>query len=217
MAQQGLRRPTEDFRVLSLHRSGGSCETPGHLLPRRYGNGLSQPYGSPVIADFRWRMRLPWRAGDCKRKGRRHRQCVCVNLLFGSHCSCRTMKNAWNTADHTRTSATIPLMLYLPLLFYGFGAFIGSLNPCPDAVAGPSLPSGRVGLGADGLSLRARTRRSILALGSHTFLAFVLAAIMGLTVFVISASYSRLSNSSQRRGGYLVATKAAQSRWAHSG
>ncbi len=66
-----------------------------------------------------------------------------------------------------------------------------------------------VGLGADGLSSSCYgPEEAFLALGSHTFLAFVLAAIMGLTVFVISASYSQIIELfPSGGGGYLVATK----------
>jgi amino acid transporter len=66
-----------------------------------------------------------------------------------------------------------------------------------------------VGLGSDGLSSSCYgPEEAFLALGSHTFLALVLAALMALTVFVISASYSQIIELFPTGGGgYLVATK----------
>jgi amino acid transporter len=49
---------------------------------------------------------------------------------------------------------------------------------------------------------------AFLALGSHTFLALVLALLMAVTVFVVSASYSQIIELFPTGGGgYLVATK----------
>ncbi|MBI3304629.1 MAG: APC family permease [Deltaproteobacteria bacterium] len=66
-----------------------------------------------------------------------------------------------------------------------------------------------VGLGSDGLSSSCYgPEEAFLALGSHTFLALLLAALMALTVFVISASYSQIIELFPTGGGgYLVATK----------
>lgn len=66
-----------------------------------------------------------------------------------------------------------------------------------------------VGLGSDGLSSSCYgPEEAFLALGSHTFLALALAVLMGLTVFVISASYSQIIELFPTGGGgYLVATK----------
>ena len=66
-----------------------------------------------------------------------------------------------------------------------------------------------VGLGADGLSSSAYgPEEAYLALGEHTFLALVLAILMAVTVFVISASYSHIIELFPTGGGgYLVATK----------
>src|SRR5438552_5261797 len=66
-----------------------------------------------------------------------------------------------------------------------------------------------VGLGSDGLSSSCYgPEEAFLALGPHTFLALVLALLMALTVFVISASYSQLIELFPTGGGgYLVATK----------
>ena len=66
-----------------------------------------------------------------------------------------------------------------------------------------------VGLGSDGLSSSCYgPEEAFLALGSHTFLALVLAALMAVTVFVISASYSQIIELFPTGGGgYLVATK----------
>jgi len=66
-----------------------------------------------------------------------------------------------------------------------------------------------VGLGSDGLSSSCYgPEEAFLALGSHTFLALILAVLMMLTVFVISASYSQIIEQFPTGGGgYLVATK----------
>lgn len=66
-----------------------------------------------------------------------------------------------------------------------------------------------VGLGSDGLSSSCYgPEEAFLALGSHSFLALVLAALMVITVFVISASYSQIIELFPTGGGgYLVATK----------
>src|SRR5690349_22609088 len=66
-----------------------------------------------------------------------------------------------------------------------------------------------VGLGADGLSSSAYgPEEAYLALGEHYFLALVLAILMAVTVFVISASYSHIIELFPTGGGgYLVATK----------
>ena len=66
-----------------------------------------------------------------------------------------------------------------------------------------------VGLGADGLSSSCYgPEEAFLALGSHTFLALLLAGMVVVTVFVISASYSQIIELFPTGGGgYLVATK----------
>jgi amino acid transporter len=66
-----------------------------------------------------------------------------------------------------------------------------------------------VGLGSDGLSSSCYgPEEAFLALGSHTFLVLVLALLMAVTVFVISASYSQIIEQFPTGGGgYLVATK----------
>ncbi len=66
-----------------------------------------------------------------------------------------------------------------------------------------------VGLGSDGLSSSCYgPEEAFLALGPHTFLALVLAALMALTILVISASYSQIIELFPTGGGgYLVATK----------
>jgi amino acid transporter len=66
-----------------------------------------------------------------------------------------------------------------------------------------------VGLGSDGLSSSCYgPEEAFLALGPHTFLALVLAALMAVTVFVISASYAQIIELFPTGGGgYLVATK----------
>ena len=65
-----------------------------------------------------------------------------------------------------------------------------------------------VGLGADGLSSSCYgPAEAYLALGEHHFLAVILAALMGITVFVISASYAQIIQLFPTGGGgYLVAT-----------
>ncbi|HZR84443.1 MAG TPA: APC family permease [Candidatus Binatia bacterium] len=65
-----------------------------------------------------------------------------------------------------------------------------------------------VGLGADGLSSSCYgPEAAYLALGDHHFLALVLAGLMAITVFVISASYSQIIELFPTGGGgYLVAT-----------
>jgi amino acid transporter len=66
-----------------------------------------------------------------------------------------------------------------------------------------------VGLGADGLSSSCYgPEEAYLALGSHAFLSLILATLMGLTVFIISASYAQIIELFPTGGGgYLVATK----------
>lgn len=66
-----------------------------------------------------------------------------------------------------------------------------------------------VGLGSDGLSSSCYgPEEAFLALGSHSFLALILAGLMLVTVFVISASYSQIIELFPTGGGgYLVATK----------
>ncbi|MGE0682691.1 MAG: APC family permease [Candidatus Binatia bacterium] len=66
-----------------------------------------------------------------------------------------------------------------------------------------------VGLGSDGLSSSCYgPEEAFLALGSHTFLALLLAGMMIVTVFTISASYSQIIELFPTGGGgYLVATK----------
>jgi amino acid transporter len=65
-----------------------------------------------------------------------------------------------------------------------------------------------VGLGADGLSSSCYgPSEAYLALGQHHFLAVILAALMAITVFVISASYAQIIQLFPTGGGgYLVAT-----------
>ncbi|RII26505.1 MAG: amino acid transporter [Geobacter sp.] len=65
-----------------------------------------------------------------------------------------------------------------------------------------------VGLGADGLSSSAYgPEEAFKALGSHTYLALLLAVVMALTVFIISYSYSRIiEHFPHGGGGYIVAT-----------
>ncbi|HEX9024132.1 MAG TPA: APC family permease, partial [Geobacteraceae bacterium] len=65
-----------------------------------------------------------------------------------------------------------------------------------------------VGLGADGLSSSAYgPEEAFRALGSHTYLALLLAAATGLTVFIISYAYSRIiEHFPHGGGGYIVAT-----------
>jgi amino acid transporter len=66
-----------------------------------------------------------------------------------------------------------------------------------------------VGLGADGLSSSCYgPAEAYLALGQHHFLAVILAALMAITVMVISASYSQIIQLfPSGGGGYLVATQ----------
>jgi len=65
-----------------------------------------------------------------------------------------------------------------------------------------------VGLGADGLSSSAYgPEEAFRALGSHTYLALLLAVVMALTVFLISYAYSRIiEHFPHGGGGYIVAT-----------
>jgi amino acid transporter len=71
-----------------------------------------------------------------------------------------------------------------------------------------------VGLGADGLSSSAYgPEEAFRTLGEHTYLAVILAAFMAMTVFVISAAYSRIIEEFPHGGGgYVVATKLLGSR-----
>jgi len=66
-----------------------------------------------------------------------------------------------------------------------------------------------VGLGADGLSSSAYgPEEAFRTLREHTYLAVLLAALMGTTVLVISKAYSRIIEAFPHGGGgYLVATK----------
>src|SRR5438445_12231854 len=66
-----------------------------------------------------------------------------------------------------------------------------------------------VGLGADGLSSSAYgPEEAFRNLGHHTYLAVALAALMALTVMVISASYSQIIEAFPAGGGgYVVSTK----------
>ncbi len=66
-----------------------------------------------------------------------------------------------------------------------------------------------VGLGADGLSSSCYgPEEAYLALGEHTHLVWPLAALVAITIFVISASYSQVvSLFPAGGGGYIVATK----------
>src|SRR5688572_3619375 len=66
-----------------------------------------------------------------------------------------------------------------------------------------------VGLGADGLSSSAYgPEECFRTLGSHTYLAILLAIVMGTTVAVISSAYSRVIEAFPHGGGgYVVATK----------
>lgn len=66
-----------------------------------------------------------------------------------------------------------------------------------------------VGLGADGLSSSAYgPEEAFRTLGQHTYLAVALAAMMAITVFVISVGYSRIiEHFPHGGGGYVVATK----------
>lgn len=66
-----------------------------------------------------------------------------------------------------------------------------------------------VGLGADGLSSSAYgPEEAYKSLGSHTYLAVLLAGATALTVFIISYAYSRIiEHFPHGGGGYIVATK----------
>ncbi len=66
-----------------------------------------------------------------------------------------------------------------------------------------------VGLGADGLSSSSYgPEEAFKALGAHTFLAIGLAALMAITVILISAAYSHIIEEfPSGGGGYVVATK----------
>lgn len=66
-----------------------------------------------------------------------------------------------------------------------------------------------VGLGADGLSSSAYgPEEAFRTLGTHTYLALALAALMAGTVLIISTAYSRIIEQFPHGGGgYLVATK----------
>jgi len=66
-----------------------------------------------------------------------------------------------------------------------------------------------IGLGADGLSSSAYgPEEAFRTLGSHTYLAVVLAAVMIFTIFLISAAYSRIIEEFPHGGGgYVVATR----------
>jgi amino acid transporter len=66
-----------------------------------------------------------------------------------------------------------------------------------------------IGLGADGLSSSAYgPEEAFRTLGEHTYLAVALAIMMGATVFIISAAYSRIIEQFPHGGGgYVVATK----------
>lgn len=66
-----------------------------------------------------------------------------------------------------------------------------------------------VGLGADGLSSSSYgPEQAYLALGTHTFLALGLVALVGATVVLISLAYSRIIEQfPSGGGGYVVATK----------
>ena len=65
-----------------------------------------------------------------------------------------------------------------------------------------------VGLGADGLSSSAYgPEEAFRALGSHTYLAILLGLATAVTVFIISASYSRIiEHFPHGGGGYIVST-----------
>ncbi|MHB1015964.1 MAG: amino acid transporter, partial [Desulfurivibrionaceae bacterium] len=65
-----------------------------------------------------------------------------------------------------------------------------------------------VGLGADGLSSSAYgPEEAFRALGSHTYLAILLGLATALTVFIISAGYSRIiEHFPHGGGGYIVST-----------
>ncbi|MGC2691740.1 MAG: hypothetical protein WA228_03530, partial [Desulfobaccales bacterium] len=65
-----------------------------------------------------------------------------------------------------------------------------------------------IGLGADGLSSSSYgPEEAFRNLGSHTYLAILLAPAMALTVFIISYAYSRIiEHFPHGGGGYIVAT-----------
>src|SRR5688572_14426416 len=66
-----------------------------------------------------------------------------------------------------------------------------------------------VGLGADGLSSSCYgPEEAFLSLHEHTYLAVALGAVMAITVFIISAAYSRIiEDFPHGGGGYVVTTK----------
>src|SRR3989339_517747 len=66
-----------------------------------------------------------------------------------------------------------------------------------------------VGLGSDGLSSSCYgPAEAFFALGSHTYLALIVACITAVTIFIISASYSQIIELfPYGGGGYVVATK----------
>ncbi len=65
-----------------------------------------------------------------------------------------------------------------------------------------------IGLGADGLSSSSYgPEEAFRALGSHTYLALILALATAFTVFIISYAYSRIiEHFPHGGGGYIVAT-----------
>ncbi len=66
-----------------------------------------------------------------------------------------------------------------------------------------------IGLGADGLSSSCYgPEEAFRAVGTHTYLAVALAAVMALTVFIIAIAYGRvIEHFPTGGGGYVVATK----------
>ena len=72
-----------------------------------------------------------------------------------------------------------------------------------------------VGLGADGLSSSAYgPEEAYKALGSHTYMAVLLALLTGITVFIISAAYRRIIEEFPHGGGgYVVASKLLGKPW----
>jgi amino acid transporter len=72
-----------------------------------------------------------------------------------------------------------------------------------------------VGLGADGLSSSSYgPEEAYKTLGEHTYLVPALALLMGATVFIISAAYTRIIEEfPQGGGGYVVASKLLGARW----
>jgi len=72
-----------------------------------------------------------------------------------------------------------------------------------------------VGLGADGLSSSAYgPAEAYGTLGEHKYLVPALAALVAITVFVISAAYTRIIEEfPQGGGGYVVASKLLGPRW----